>query len=245
MSALLNLTKNPGPAPVDGDGTRAGGGAGKGGDPGKGAGAPGNATAGVGKGAAGTIGAGGGMAGAGGAGEAGTEDSALSVPGTAGMEGAVISAGTTGGVDSSAMPGFAANSAAAKKIHPMRFIRFLPVPLSSFIAFPGCSAAPRPAACRAAKEPVRRPGPWEWGVAASNDAKGEMPAEAGLSAGGRPMPTRGGKDAGQVPVVRHRGGSSPYGPRLPRRSAPRRRAAKGTPGHPPSTAVRPSRPPSP
>jgi hypothetical protein len=72
----------------------------------------------------------------GGAGGAGTTDPASSVPGAAGNDGAVISVGATGGGASSATPRFAANSAAAKTIQPMRFIGFLPVPWSSFIAFP-------------------------------------------------------------------------------------------------------------
>ena len=203
MSALLNLTKKPGPASTADDGTRvgettaagclrngetAGGGAGEAGDPNKGAAPPGTgpparakvraepavrASTGTGTLRSGTpgpgapagmadrgIGGDGGVAvgnaggtgdrrdrhrgdvvvgtagrDPGGAGGSGTTDPALSAPGAAETDGAVISVGSTGG-GSSATPRFAANSAAAQKIQPMRFIRFLPVPWSSFIAFP-------------------------------------------------------------------------------------------------------------
>jgi len=76
--------------------------------------------------------------------------SASSVPGAEESDGAVISVGATGGGASSAMPGLAANSATAQKIQTMRFIRFLPVPWSSFIVFPGRTAGTRPAACTTA-----------------------------------------------------------------------------------------------
>ena len=234
-------------------GTGGAGGAGTGAD-GEGAVAAGNTgvdnagtgvDGGAGGGAPGNGGTGGGTSGNDGAGGAGTADSALSAPGPAEMEGAVTSAGKTGDGGSSAMPGFAANSAAAKKIHPMRFIRFLPVPLSLFIAFPGCSAAPRPAACRTAKEPTGRPVPRTWEETSSYGSTGEMREVLPLSECGCSMPVRGRRPAAPAPVAAHRGGSTRSGLRLPRRWAPRRRAAEETPGRPPSTATRPSRSPSP